>query len=464
MNSSKRKLGLRQGLARGSVSTNRKFNFISKMRVEQLKTATLKRRTEAKMNWGVKAYNEWRDERLHNFNYDVGIYYADLRDLANLKLENLRHALCYFIPEVTKSKGEGLYPGHTLYQLCMSIQKYLNVNKIPWKIVEGVEFEDVKTVLDNVMKERTALNIGVKRKQAQFISYQFEEKMWERGVLGEDCPDRLRDTVLFLIGTNCMLRASDEHYFLRRDTPTQGSQLTFELSESGHRCLVYREDTVSKTHDGGLKDMRSDRKENWVFPNSDRSRCCVRLVEKYLKLCPQYYRKSNFYLQSLPKPTPSQWYGEQVVGQATLAKTVKCLFEEADIAGYFTNHSCRRSGTTRLFQAGVDRKLFKEATGHRSDAVDCYAVTSEAQRQAMSKILCDNPVKNVTETVSVPPIGSKLESKAACEVKPEMSVSNDAVKSELTTKNLGCIIDEIASKLDGNGKTTIKIQIEITKE
>ena len=111
---------------------------------------------------------------------------------------------------------------------------------------------------------------------------------------------------------------------------------------------------MSKTHDGGLKDMRSDRKEVWVFPNEDNSKCCVRLVEKYLKLCPQVTKKNNFYLQSLSKPTPSQWYRDQVVGQTTLAKTVKRLFKEADIEGFFTNHSCRRSGATRLFQAGVD--------------------------------------------------------------------------------------------------------------
>ena len=52
-----------------------------------------------------------------------------------------------------------------------------------------------------------------------------------------------------------------------------------------------------------------------------------------------------------------------------LPKTVKNLLKEANIEGYFTNHSCR-SSTTKLFQAGVDKKLIKEITGHHSDAVD----------------------------------------------------------------------------------------------
>ena len=251
------------------MSTAHKFNFMSDAKVEALKTVTMKKRSENKMNWGVKAYNDWREQRLYTFNYDVGIYYADLNDLAHLTLENFRHAMCSFIPEVTKSKGEGLYPGRTLYQLVVAIQKYLNLNKIPWKIIEGPEFGDLKTVLDNVMKERAALNIGVKKRQAKFIDYNFENEMWSKGVLGEDTPDRLRDTVLFLVGTHCTLRASDEHYYLRHTTPSEPSQLSFEMNGKGVKCLVYREDTISKTHDGGLKDMHLDRKEVWVYPNPD---------------------------------------------------------------------------------------------------------------------------------------------------------------------------------------------------
>ena len=90
--------------------------------------------------------------------------------------------------------------------------KYLWSNKINWDIIEGREFSDVKVVLDNVMRERTEANIGVVPKRAQVITYDFEEKMWQNGVLGEDTPDKLRHTVLFLLGINLMLRAVEEHY------------------------------------------------------------------------------------------------------------------------------------------------------------------------------------------------------------------------------------------------------------
>ena len=70
------------------------------------------------------AYVDWRNDRLKNFKYDVGIYEADLENIETLTKENLQHSLCHFIPEVTKIKGEGLYPGKTLYQMVAAIQCY----------------------------------------------------------------------------------------------------------------------------------------------------------------------------------------------------------------------------------------------------------------------------------------------------------------------------------------------------
>ena len=46
------------------------------------------------------------------------------------------------------------------------------------------------------------------------------------------------------------------------------------------KCLVYREDSMSKTHDGGISDHKSDRKEVWIYPHINSDRCTVRLVEK----------------------------------------------------------------------------------------------------------------------------------------------------------------------------------------
>ena len=341
---------------------------------------------------GVRAYNDWRDGRLMDvLDFDYKVFAADLRDVKLLTKENFVHAMCCFIPSVTKVKDGSDYPGKTLYEMVTSIQKFLHQNNVPWKIIDGPEFLDIKTVLDNVMKEHALQNIGMVKRQAQFISSEIENDLWERGVLGEQTPDQLRETVLFLLGINLGLRAGDEHHALRCDTKDKPSQLQFERSEGGKRCLVYREDFVTKTNDGGLGSLKKDRKIQWIFPNETKvNRCPVRLVDKYVSLLPPVTpktKKVNFYMRSLEKPNPAQWYGEQVVGKHTLTKVVGKLLKTAQLDGFFTNHSLRRTGTTRLFRASVERKIVKEYTGHVSDAVDKYQVTSEAQNEELCKIL-----------------------------------------------------------------------------
>ena len=181
---------------------------MSDARIKELQQIQRNKSYESKCNWAVTAYNDWRAERLRTFNYDYPIYSADLNDLVNLQKENLEYSLCRFVPEVTRKKGEGLFPGKTLYQMVAAIQKYLTFNKIYWKLVD--ECEDLKVVLDNVMQERAKLNIRMVPKQADLITYEFEETMWEKGILGEDKPDTLSNTVIFLLGINCCLRAVED--------------------------------------------------------------------------------------------------------------------------------------------------------------------------------------------------------------------------------------------------------------
>ena len=69
--------------------------------------------------------------------------------------------------------------------------------------------------------------------------------------------------------------------------------------------------------------------------------------------------------------------------------------KEGGFKGYYTGHSLCRSGTTRLSDAGVPKK---ECTGHVSDAIDKYMVTSESEREKISNILQADPI-NVLENV-----------------------------------------------------------------
>ena len=75
--------------------------------------------------------------------------------------------------------------------------------------------------------------------------------------------------------------------------------------------------------------------------------------------------------------------------------------KNAQLDGFFTNHSLRRTSTTSLFRQGIDRKLVKEFTSYSSDAVDQYQITSDKQRQEISKVIAgDNTTNQETKKAS----------------------------------------------------------------
>ena len=320
------------------MSNARRFRRVSEEKLNELKQEKFKKRTFAKLQWAVKAYRDWCSNRMNDpAGFDGRFYESDIDRVELLERDSFEFAMCSFIAEVRKAKDGSEYPGKTLYHLVVSIQKFVNHKGKNWKLIEGSQFGKLRNVLDNLMKERAKNNIGNVKRQAHVLSYDVENQLWESGLLGEENPDQLRRTVLFLIGLNIGLRAGDEHHALRRDTPDLPSQLSFRRNDRGVRCLVYQEDTTSKTNDGGLNHMRKERKIVWVYPSENKVHCPVRIIDKYVSLLPvakKDTKKPNFYLRSLEKYTPAQWYGEQIVGLNTLKKVVSEMSKQANLDGF----------------------------------------------------------------------------------------------------------------------------------
>ena len=241
---------------------------------------TYQDRTKAKIKWAVNCYNSWRNMRLDRGVCNLEIVNADFVELLLLTKENLEYSMCRFICEVKKSKEEGDYPGHTLYEMTCCIQTYLKKKGITWKLVHADDFPRFQCVLDRVMQECVAQCIGTTCKRVEVISMEYESKLWEHNVLGEDSADKLRNTTLYLIGFNCTFRAGDEHYALHCPGDCIGSQFTFEKNVDGVRCLVYHKDFVIKTNKGHLKDMTKEHKVVWIKPNNDKT-CCSEFTSHY---------------------------------------------------------------------------------------------------------------------------------------------------------------------------------------
>ena len=105
------------------------------------------------MKWGIKAYNDWRSVKLSfSDTYDVRILRSDVSDVQNLNKDDFEYSICRFLAGVVKVKDGSEYPGHTLFQLVVSIQKHLSHKGLKWKLTDG-QFANLRNVLDNLMKE-----------------------------------------------------------------------------------------------------------------------------------------------------------------------------------------------------------------------------------------------------------------------------------------------------------------------
>ena len=217
--------------------------------------------------------------------------------------------------------------------------------------------------------------------------------------------------------------------------------------------------------------MKKERKMVWVFPSENVNRCPVHLVDKYISLCPDVGvgKKANFYLRGLEKCNPAQWYGEAPVGKNTLTKVVKKLLKSANLDGYFTNHSLHQTSAMRLFQAGIDGKIVREITGHASDAINKYQITSNEQKSEVSGVLVggkieekEKKVKKIQEEHKAPPPSLEL-SVVDTSLKSNMKCSCKGKSFDISNgEQLSTMINDIVSKRK-TGKAKIKLEIEFSE-
>ena len=84
----------------------------------------------------------------------------------------------------------------SMYDLVSGLSLYLErEHGFTNKLVSGA-FREIRNTLDNVKKERTVEGV-VGRPEREPILDEHEAILWEKGILGEDSPDKLRRTVFF---------------------------------------------------------------------------------------------------------------------------------------------------------------------------------------------------------------------------------------------------------------------------
>lgn len=265
--------------------------------------------------------------------------------------------------------------------ICCGLLRYVRGHRPEVNIFKDSFFAGFRKTLDGEMKRLRSIGLGVTSKQAEPLTVEEENQLWEQGLLGDHSPQTLLEAIFFLCGMNFALRSGQEHRSL------QVTQLKLVQPTDDSPYLIYHEN-CSKNNAGGLSDRKVQPKRVIHHANeTNPQRCLVRLYKKYLEHHPDT-KETAFYLAPLKKPKGNVWYSKAVVGHNTLSKTVSRVCCAGGIQGYETNHSLRVTTATRLFQSGVDEQLIMDRTGHRStEGVRTYKRISEDQRKAISDIL-----------------------------------------------------------------------------
>ena len=360
------------------AATTKRFKVLkTDEEVEEAKKKSIPKNTEKSTTWSVNVWKEWSAHRRQTCTS-----YTDWpTHLLIAQPIELDYWLCKFVLETKKSNGEH-YPPDTLYAICNGLLRFIRETRPEINIFKDPVFCGFQRTLDSEMKRLRTLGLGVKRKQAEPITVEEENMLWEKGFLGDSNPKSLLDTMLYLCGVHFALRSGEEHRSLRLSQ--------FELIQPKHGSttgsFIYTEN-YSKNNQGGLLHRKVQPKCVTCYANdSDPNRCLVRLFQTYLRHRPA--DNQNFYLTPLQKPKGDIWYTNMPVGHNTLSRIVTKLCNKAGIPGYKTNHSLRVTSATRLFQSGIDEQLIMSHTGHRSvDGVRSYKRVSNEQKKAVSSAL-----------------------------------------------------------------------------
>ena len=359
-----------------SLSRSRFAPLQSDHEIEQKRKEGIPRKTLQDTKFCLNTWEAWREHRKQNGHA--------ISPLTEMTEHELQHWLTRFILEVRKKDGS-VYPPNTLLHICAGLMRHLRWSGKPHiDIFKDKEFANFRASLDAEMKRLQSLGVGSKKKQAEVLSREDEELLWEKDLLGDATPQSLVDTILFYNGLYFALRSGNEHRQLRNN-PCQ-----IDLVERpGERSYLKYTEDVSKNHPGGLKGRKLQPKVVLHHANVENpKRCFVRLFKRYRELCPKDAPAHAFYLKPSRTPSPMCWYYKYPLGHVILDKTVNRLCELAGINGYKTNHSLRATATSRLYQSGVDEQLVMERTGHRSlKGVRSYKRTSDSQRENISDIL-----------------------------------------------------------------------------
>ena len=148
--------------------------------------------------------------------------------------------LCWFIIETRREDGNP-YPSASLRCLLSALNRILQDNKAPFSVFdkEDPQFCHLMRTLDSVSSDLHWEGVDAQRKSASVITYEDENVLREKGLLGDDLPRVSQHTVFYYAGMQFCLKGIQEQYDLTRqqlirvstDSQTYDEQVYYKYVE-----------------------------------------------------------------------------------------------------------------------------------------------------------------------------------------------------------------------------------------
>ena len=162
--------------------------------------------------------------------------------------------------------------------LCIGIQRYMRsaFGRADINIFESPEFAVLRQTLDAKMKDVNKKEVHMHKKQAEPLTADHERLLWDTGVFNLISGRGVQNAVYFYTGKVFGLRACDEHYNLKCEQFTMGS-------DHVGRYIRYA-GKVCKNNQGGLATTgRVNFKDIGQYAQDENPRCYVKVMSMYLE-------------------------------------------------------------------------------------------------------------------------------------------------------------------------------------
>ena len=155
----------------------------------QARRVSVPEKTQQDTRWCVRQWDEWAEYRNSHATKE-----KIPTPITSLPLKDLAHWLERFVLEVRKQDGSEYIPS-TLHHIVCGLMRHVREINPSIDFFKDSIFSDFRKTLDGEMKRIRSTGAGTKKKQAELITSDEEEKLWSSGTLGDHSPTSRRRAI-----------------------------------------------------------------------------------------------------------------------------------------------------------------------------------------------------------------------------------------------------------------------------